>query len=142
MNVSKEFLLEAFGLSLLVALILISVQMFQRATQFTELLEQEQEKRITELEEYEVVKFDGLMIDGMTAIGYIKRVTGNYELPVKITSLQGTFIVEGKEDYASLRDMDSRHYINPLAKYKCEVLRDENGTISEVTLVIETEGEE
>ena len=86
MTVSKEFLLEAVGLSILVALLLISVQLFQRAQKLTALLEEEQEHQITELEEYEIVKYDGLTVDGMTAINYIKRMTGYYNLLVEVVT--------------------------------------------------------
>ena len=141
MHVSKEFLLEAVGLSLLVVLILISMQMFQRATKITSLLEEGQEKQITELEEYEIIKYDGLMIDGMTAISYIKKMTGTYELPVSVTTLQQEFVVVEKTEWDSLRDIDSQKYINPLAKYHCEVARDENEVITEIRIIIETEGE-
>ena len=49
MNVSKEFLMEAVGLSLLVALILISMQMFERAMKMTALLEERQEQQMMTL---------------------------------------------------------------------------------------------
>lgn len=141
MHVSKEFLLEAVGLSLLVVLILISMQMFQRATKITSLLEKEQEKQVMELEEYEIVKYDGLLIDGMTAISYIKKMVESYEVPVRVTTLQNEFVVVEKAEYDSLRDIDSPKYINPLAKYCCKVARDENEVIKEIRIVVETKGE-
>lgn len=141
MHVSKEFLLEAVGLSLLVALICIGMQMFQRASKIATLLEEGQEQQITELEEYEIVKYDGLVIDGMTAVSYIKKMTGTYEVPVKVTTLCNEFTIRVKEEYESLRDIDSDKYINPLAKYHCTVVRDENKTIKEICIVVEKEGD-
>lgn len=141
MHVSKEFLLEAVGLSLLVALILISMQMFQRATKITSLLEDGQEKQIMELEEYEIVKYDGLLIDGMTAISYIKKMVGTYELPVRVITTQKEFVIEEKAACDALRDIDSVKYINPLTKYHCEVTRDENEVITEVRIEVEKKGE-
>ena len=140
MQVSKEFLLEAVGLSLLVALILISVHLFQRGTKLAGLLEENQEQQITRLEEYELVKYDGFWIDGMTAVGYIKTVTGSYELPVEITTTE-CFTITKREEYAQLRDIDSERYINPLAKYYCEVQRDANGVIEKIKIRMEQEGE-
>ena len=136
MNVSKEFLLEAVGLSILVALLLVSVQLFQRATKLTALLEEGQEQQITELEEYEIVKYDGLEVDGMTAVNYIKRMIGTYKLPVEVTNTNEEFVVK-KEDYSELRNINSEKYINPLAVYHCEVLRDENQAISKIRIIIE-----
>lgn len=141
MHVSKEFLLEAVGLSLVVALILISIQMFQRATKITALLEEGQERQITELEEYEIIKYDGLLVDGMTAINYVKKMTGIYELPVKVRTATGEFVVTQKEEYKELRNLTSEKYINPLAKYRCEVSRDENEVISEIRISVETKGD-
>ena len=137
MRVSKEFLMEAVGLSLLVALILISVQMFQRANKITTLLEQEQERQIRELEEYEIVRYDGFQIDGITAIGYIKTLVGTYEIPAQVTTENSTFIIKEKEEYSSLRDPNSSNYIFPLSLYLCKVVRDENGSIIEVKITVE-----
>ena len=136
MQVSKEFLIEAVSLSLLVALILISVQMFERANKITALLEEEQEKQILELEEYEIVRYDGLQMDGITTIGYIKTVVGTYQLPVTVTTETNTFVVKGREEYSSLRDPDSEKYIYPLSLYFCEVVRDENESIKEIKITI------
>lgn len=137
MRVSKEFLMEAVSLSLLVALILISVQMFQRANKITTLLEEGQEQKIQELEEYEIVRYDGMEIDGITAIGYIKTLVGTYEIPAKVTTEKTTFFVKEKEEYSNLRDPNSIKYIFPLSLYLCEVIRDENGSIIEVKITVQ-----
>lgn len=141
MNISKEFLLEAVGLSLLVALILIGMQMFQKTVRLTTLLQNQQEKSITELEEYELVKYEDLTIDGMTAIGYIKNVVGEYCLPVIIEENQRKFSVNERTDFGLLRDVDSEKYISPYALYLCKVIRDENDVITEINLLRKKEGE-
>lgn len=139
MSISKEFLMEAVGLALLVALLFIGVQMFQRATKIAALLEEGQERQISELEEYEIVKYDGLSVDGLTAVSYIKRMTGNYELPVKVVTKTKEFVVSDRSECSELRDINSMKYIPPLVKYRCEVRRDENGAISEIELRAEGE---
>ena len=141
MRVSKEFLLEAVGLSLLVALILISMQLFQRATKLTTLLEEGQTQRITELEEYEIVKYDGLLVDGITAVGYIKKMVGTYGLKVTVATTNGNFLIEEANEYLELRNVTSDKYVNPLAKYRCEVVRDENEVITEIRICVEKEGD-
>ncbi len=141
MHVSKEFLMEAVGLSLLVALILISMQMFRRAVQLSSLLEENQEQQIAELEEYEIVRYDGLLIDGMTAVGYIKRMVGGYDLTVHVTTEEGKCVISDRSEYPELRNVESEKYINPMAKYRCEVIRDENESIREIKLEIEMEEE-
>ena len=141
MHISKEFLMEAVGLSLLVALILISVQMFQKAVKITFLLEQNQETQIAELEEYEIVKYDGLQIDGMTAISYIKRMVSVYELPVHIVTERSEFVLSEASECAELRNMSSEKYMSPMSKYRCDVVRDENKVIQELKIGIEMEGD-
>lgn len=141
MHVSKEFLLEAVSLSLLVALILVSMQMYQRATKITTLLTEEQERQITELEEYEIVKYDGMLLDGMTAISYIKRMMITYELPVRVVTVNEEFVVTEQSEYKDLRNINSEKYMNPLAKYRCEIQRDENEVITEISIVMEKEGD-
>lgn len=141
MNISKEFLMEAVGLSLLVALILIGMQMFQRTIKITNLLERQQEQKIAELEEYELVKYEGLVIDGMTALGYIKKVIGEYHLPVIIEEKQRKFSVSEREEFGQLRNVDSEKYISPYAFYQCNIIRDENEVITEIYLVRKQEGE-
>lgn len=141
MRVSKEFLMEAVGLSLLVALILLSVQMFQKAEKIAVLLENEQEKQIMELEEYELTKYDGLFVDGITAVGYIKNIVGTYCIPVRVTTLSGEFSVREVSEYSDLRNMNSEHYIHPMALYLCEIFRDENGAVAEVGITVEKKGD-
>ncbi len=141
MNISKEFLLEAVGLSLLVALILVGMQMFQRTIKITALIEKSQEQTISDLEEYEIVKYEEMLIDGITAFGYIKNVVGEYHIPISIEDKQKKFSVTQREEFGELRDIDSEKYLNPYAWFRCKVVRDENGVITQVNLVREQEGE-
>lgn len=141
MHVSKEFLLEAVGLSLVVALILISMQLFQRAEKITTALEKGQERYIEELEEYEIVKYEGLELDGVTAVNYIKRMVLEYQLAVCVTTTERTFTVAEVSACGLLRDVQSEYYINPMAKYQCKIVRDENEEIKEIKLGIVKEGE-
>lgn len=135
-HISKEFLMEAVGLSLLVALLLISVRIFERTVHMTDLVKEEQEQRILELEEYEITQYDGRYLDGMTAIGYIKNMVDNYEIPVTVTTEQHSYIVETPELYTSFRTPESVYYIHPLALYLCDVCRDENGSIAEIKITV------
>ena len=141
MNISKEFLMEAVGLSLLVALILIGMQMFHKTIKITTLLQNNQEERITQLEEYDLVKYEDLLLDGMTVLGYIKNVVGEHQLPVIVEEKQKKFSVTERAEFGLLRDVESEKYIYPYALYKCKVIRDENDVITEINLVREQEGD-
>lgn len=137
MQISREFLMEAVGLSLMVALIFIGLQMFQRTMKVTAILENNQEEKIAMLEEYEIVKYDGFVIDGMTAVNYIKNMVVEYELPVVVEFGQKTFVVSDRTELGLLRDVDSEKYINPYATYCCMVVRDDNEAVNEIRLVRE-----
>ncbi|MBQ8877756.1 MAG: hypothetical protein IJ029_03440 [Lachnospiraceae bacterium] len=141
MNISKEFLMEAVGLSLLVALILIGMRMFQKTIKITTQIERNQEQTITYLEEYELVKYDEMVIDGMTALGYIKNVIMEYSLPVIVEEKQRKFSVDSRDDLGLLRNADSGKYISPYGFYQCRVVRNENEVIYEINLLREQEGE-
>lgn len=141
MNISKEFLLEAVGLSLLVALLLIGMQMFKKTIKITTLMERKQEETISNLEEYELVKYDDMLIDGITALGYIKNVVGEYHITVIVEEKQRKFSITERDEFGLLRDVDSEKYINPYGFYQCKVIRNENDVITEINLVREQEGE-
>ena len=132
--------MEAVGLSLLVALIFVSMQMFQRAVKVSTLLNAEQEEKIIMLEEYEIVKYDGLLVDGLTAVGYIKKMVGTYELPIAVEAGEESFYVTKREEFEMLRDIDSEKYISPYAIYRCLIVRDENEVITEIKLLNEQGG--
>lgn len=140
MHISKEFLMEAVGLSLVVALLLIGMQVFNRAMKITSSLEKRQEEKIAEIEEYEIVQYDGLVLDGMSAIGYIKKMIGNYGLRVHVVTETEEFLISDRSEYQEMRDSSSKKYINPLAKYRCTVIRDENDVITSVEIVVERAG--
>lgn len=141
MQISKQFLIEAVGLILTVSLILTGVRLYQRANRAVVMMEQRQDRQFQQMEEYEIVKYEGYSIDGTTAIAYIKYLVGTYGLPVTVTTAGGTFQVAERLQYANLRNMESEQYINPLGKFDCEVLRDENSAIVGAALVYCKEGE-
>ena len=76
----------------------------------------------------------------MTAIGYIKRMIGTYDLPVHVVTVSGEFTISEQAQCVNLRDIKSEQYINPMAKYKCEVVRNENEVITEIRIKAEKEG--
>ena len=140
MQVSREFILEAVGLSLLVMLLLLGTQMFQKATGLIELLDKEQSRQIESLKEYEITQFDGRKIDGVTAVGYIKNMVNHYGLSVCVQTEEGEFTVETKERCTQLKDMESEYYIPSFGLYECCVVRDENGGVDYI-LITEEAGE-
>lgn len=134
MQVSKQFLLEAVGLTLTVAVIFTGVRIYNRASQIIQIIEQRQEQQLQYLEEYEIIRYDGNCIIGSTAISYIKEMVGRYGLPITVTTGAGKFEITDSSQYAALRNLESEYYINPLGQFRCRVERDENEGIQGILL--------
>ena len=134
MSVVQKFLLGAAGLILTISLITLGVQMFEKSKQVADRMAKEQENIAVALEEQGITKYDGYEINGSTAINYIKVVNAA-GVDVEVTTSNGTFTVSDDSLYSSLRDMHSDKYINPLMKYRCTVVRDENNNVTKVVLV-------
>ena len=139
MQISRQFLIDAVGLLLTVSLILMGMKLYQKAERAAGILEERQNRQLQELEEYEIVKYEGYSIGGTTALAYIKNLVGNYGLPVTVTTASGTFQVTERSQYGNMRDMESEQYINPLEKFSCELLRDENDAIMGALLLYDKE---
>jgi len=142
MNISREFLLEAVGLSLMVALLLVGVKMFQRTSDFIAAIDREQEQSIAEMKEYELVRYDEMIIDGITAIGYIKMVVGEYQIPVYVETSENSFLITDKKEYAGIRNLTSPYYMDTLALYQCTVIRSENESVERVEIKVQKERKE
>ena len=137
MSVVQKFLLGAAGLVLTISLIALGVNMFEKSKTIADRMAQEQDSVIVALEEQGITKYDGYEINGSTAINYIKVVNAS-GIDVEITTWNGTFTVSDDSLYASLRDIHSDKYINPLKEYRCTVVRDENNAIIKVVLAYVT----
>ena len=134
MSVIQKFLLGAAGLLLTISLITLGIQMFEKGKTVADMMAKEQDSIAVVLEEQGITKYDGYEINGSTAINYIKVVNAA-GINVEITTSNGTFTVSDDTLYASLRDIHSDKYINPLKEYACTVVRDENNAIMKVVLV-------
>ena len=133
---TKKTLWYAFGLMITVALMFIGLSIFQRAEKTADTLAKGQDAANKNIEEYEIVKFDGYDISGSQAIYYAKEVVGNHGIPVtfKTTLVPAGFVVSDSSLYGEFRDLNSSYYINPIIQYTVEVKRDENDTITGVEI--------
>lgn len=143
MQVSRQFILEAAGLVLTVAFILLGVQFFERTKQVLLLLSERQEQEWQELREYEQIRYDGLQITGSTAVSFTKEMVSKYGIPVTIRKEDGSCRIQSTKELTGLREEQSQYYVSPIAKFTCEVLRDDNSAIVGIALnYIEKEEED
>lgn len=134
MSISKRFLLEAAGLSLAVVFIGTGFVMASRSRILSETVIESQDRVLQQEQEYNVVKYDGYPINGSIALNYLKSVIADYGIPVTIIKGSVEIVITSSEQFASLRNIDSDNYINPMKDYQCEVHRDVNDMISGVDL--------
>lgn len=134
MNVSKEFLMEAVGLSLLVALLMLGVKMFQSASGLMNYMAERQEETLTRMQEYEIVQYDGQTVDGITAISYIKAMVDQYALPVRIETSGNTYEVKTGKEAAMLREDTSEFGMSVFREYECHVVRGENKNVEYIRM--------
>lgn len=136
MSEAKKMLGWAFSLMLTVSLIFVGFQIYKRAMDTTDKIAGQQDKTNQSIDEYPVMKFDGLDINGSQAIAYIKEVVGEHKIPVTVkTSANPTgFTVSDSSLYNAFRDLDSSYYINPVVQYSVAVERDANDVIIAVTI--------
>lgn len=140
MQVNKEFLLEAVGLSLLVGLLLFGVEMFNRATSLMKVFERRQEEQLLIIQEHEITQYENRTVDGVTVVSYMKNMVYHYEIKVMVELGDRSFWVEEKEDCKWLDEEESEYYIPPFLLYECAIIRDENGNVDYI-LIKAKEGE-
>lgn len=134
MQISKEFLAEAVGLSLLVALLLLGVGWFRRGTGLLHTMEQRQEQRLLQLREDEIMQYDGLCVNGITAISYIKKMISEYGIPAFVKMQEGEFWVNDKKEYTNLRNTESEYYMSGLGDFFCEVVLTANEDVDYIMI--------
>ena len=140
MTEAKKMLYWAFSLLLTVSLIFAWFHIYKRAIDTTNKISGQQDETNRNIEEYPIMKFDGLDITGSQAISYIKEVVGNHKVPVtvKTSGNPSGFSVTDSSLYSEFRDLDSVYYINPVVQYTVAVERDENEVIIAVEITYVT----
>lgn len=92
----------------------------------------------TELQEVEIMQYDGATVSGSDVINFIRKNLSEYPagstVPFTIVVKTGT-VTTHKDNSAIANIMNFSHvsYINPTAKFKGKVVRNTNGVIVSVT---------
>ena len=88
---------------------------------------------MNELEEYEMTRFDGSVIDGSRAISYIKRMYETRDVQIQVANGKKTFLID-RDSIEGLRKINSSFYMNPMEKYKVSVMFDENDAADRIII--------
>ncbi len=136
MSVIKEFLLFTAGMIITVSLAIVSFNIYMKAAVLGRGIAEREQIAIDELEEFEVMRFDGCVIDGSRAISYIKRIYGTRNIPIEVKKGGKTFTVDDKA-VSELRKTNSSFYLSPLEKYRVSVLTDENDSANRIKIELD-----
>lgn len=140
MGVAKKFILGAAGLIITILLIYAGLSIYSRSKQLADGVTEGQDQSIKDAKEYGILKYDGYVINGATAINYIKTAVTDYEVEARIIKNVGGSLTTGyistTADFTSMRDVtQGTTYVNPLKEYKCTVYRDSNDLFSYIEVV-------
>lgn len=98
-------------------------------------------------EESNYTKFDGAIVTGSDVVSAIKYFDGTADVCVTVTTSKGThnYIytsadLQTKSDLsvANTRNKTSEYYINPSSKFLGSVVRDADGTITNIVFEVQT----
>jgi hypothetical protein len=96
---------------------------------------------LKELNESDIILYHGFTITGCDVVNFIKKQLGSVsfaETPylnifVKTSKSENTY--NSEDDIANINNFTHIQYINPLGKFKGEVIRDDNDVICEIRFI-------
>ncbi len=133
MSVVKEFLIFTVGLIITVSLAVISFNVYSEAAALGKGIAEREQSALNELEEYEMTRFDGSVIDGSRAISYIKKMYETRDVQIQVANGKKTFLID-RDSIEGLRKINSSFYMNPMEKYKVSVMFDENDAADRIII--------
>lgn len=140
MENAQKFLLGAVGLIVTVLLIYAGLNIYNRSKQVSDHVSEEQAKNLQDTKEYNLLKYDGCIINGSTAINYVKTCISDYSVEAHIIKGSGdtatTGYIKYSSDFTAMRDVTAHlQYINPLKEYKCVIRRNGNDAVVYVEII-------
>ena len=131
LEIAPRALLLAAAVILTVVLISVMVAQFKSAQEMVNVSSELISQRTDDIRNSEILELDGMEVRGSDVLNVCKRELGE---GIKITLKNGgtskTYTDSASID--SLRDYESSEYVKPLSSWKCNVLRNKNGIITEV----------
>lgn len=134
MHVVTKFILGAAALIITILLLYTSLPVFSKSKTLSDQMIEEQDRTLSAVREYDVMKYDGYTINGSMAINYIKNVVNTHDIIIEVHGVSSDFVIAETSDFTLMRDIDSEKYINPLKEFLCFVRRDANDVITKIEL--------
>ena len=139
LEIAPRALLLAVAVILTVLIVSLMVSQFKSAQEMSNASMEVISRRTDEIRNNEITQYDGLTVSGADVVNFLKRnlmdAVGGDESDLKITLKGGSGNSRTYRTYEAavgLSDMDDDEYVNPVTKWKCSVIRNKNGIITEV----------
>jgi len=130
-EIAPRALLLAAGVILTVLMISIMVNQFKSANEMVNISSEMISDRATELKYSELYSMDGMEVYGSDVVNLCKKELGK---GINITLKKGINTVTYTDEAAitKLRDYESNEYVKPSTRWKCSVVKNKNGIVTDV----------
>lgn len=130
-EIAPRALLLAAGVILTVVLISLMIAQFNSAREMANISSEMISERTENLKNGEILDMDGMEVSGSDVLNVCKKELGKgLNITLKNGSESITYFEEAS--LSKLRDYESGEYIKPSTRWKCKVLRNKNGILTEI----------
>lgn len=137
-DVAPQALLLAAGVVLSVVLISIMIARFKDAQKLSDVAGNQLVSKTQEILENEIMQYDGLTCKGADVVNFYKKHLGEFQagesglFSIEIKWAGGSYTYSDGSYIDRLRDSESSHYIKPGSQFKCKIVKNKNGIITQV----------
>lgn len=141
-DIAPQALLLAAGIVLSVVLVSIMVTQFKAGKEMVNIAGERILDVTEDIKQSEILQYDGLTVNGADVINFCKKHLGEYTTGEKADiTVNVNYLINGRfacysyrnsDCLSAIRNPDSEQYIKPVTRWKCEVVKNKNGIITEI----------
>ena len=130
-EIAPRALLLAAGVVLTVVLISLMLTQFKSAEDMVNISSSLINEKTEELKYADLIEIDGMEVNGSDVVNICRK---HLDKGIKITLKNGekSKTYSEKSQISKLKDYESTEYVKPSTKWKCGVVTNKNGIISEI----------
>lgn len=130
-EIAPRALLLAAGVVLTVVLISVMINQFESAQEMVNISSEMINERTENLKNGDILDMDGMEVSGSDVLNVCKKELGK---GLNITLKNGSASITYSEESSltKLRDYESSEYIKPSTRWKCNVVKNKNGILTEI----------
>ena len=139
LEIAPRALLLAVSVMLTVIIVSFMIMQFKSAGEMAGISSDMMNRRTDDIRNSDYLQYDGKKVSGADVVNFCRRVlndcTGGVESEFRLV-LKGSSgsirIYRTYETAKSLWDTDGSEYVNPISHWKCSVIKNKNGIITEI----------